>query len=431
MATINFYLKDPNSTNETLVYLYFRFKGYQIKYSAAQNIKPAFWNAKSMRARQTMEDADDFNSELDRIEEAAKKTLKAFRFGGGKLSMELVKEKLIQVLDGKDEVETSLLQFAEDYLQSSISIKRAGTLKTQRHSLEVLKDFKKVYTKRIDFDTINLDFYNDFVDYLLRVKKYGTNTAGKHINNLKLFLNEATERGLNKKLDYKSSKFKAMHEETDAIYLNEDEIKRIYELPLGHNPKLERVRDLFIVGCWSGMRFSDFSQIKPENIVNQKIIIRTQKTGEVVAVPQHEYFKAIWEKYGGDLPPAISNQKMNEYLKDVGELAKLNSAVEISKTKGGVLVKTKCLKYQLLSTHTARRSFCTNLYLAGFPAISIMKMSGHRTESSFLKYLKISPEQHAELLDRFWKRNNIQSGNEKSVTKPKQRKSKKKRRVNN
>ena len=139
-----------------------------------------------------------------------------------------------------------------------------------------------------------------------------------------------------------------------------------------------------LIGCFTGLRFSDFIQVKRENIIEEnKIKIRTQKTGETVVIPLHPYVKEIFEKYDGELPKPISNQKMNDFLKEVGELAGIDSQVEMSITKGGKLQKNIFSKHELITTPVARRSFASNLYLANVPSITIMKITGHQTGKKF------------------------------------------------
>jgi len=112
--------------------------------------------------------------------------------------------------------------------------------------------------------------------------------------------------------------------------------------------------------------------------------------------------KKYENEYLNSLPPSISNQKMNEYLKKIGEMAELNDDVITSQTKGTLRVETKSKKYELITTHTARRSFATNLYFSGFPAILILKITGHKTEKVFLRYIKMKPQENAMKLKKFW-----------------------------
>ena len=143
------------------------------------------------------------------------------------------------------------------------------------------------------------------------------------------------------------------------------------------------------MGCETGLRFSDFSQISEENIqtINGVDLLRMvqQKTEDNVTIPLKTIAKAILKKYDNKLPKAITNQKMNLYLKELCELAELDEVITLR--RGGGVVTDK--KYNLISTHTARRSFATNAYLARVPSIAIMKITGHRSEKSFLKYIKV------------------------------------------
>ena len=134
--------------------------------------------------------------------------------------------------------------------------------------------------------------------------------------------------------------------------------------------------------------------------------ITQQKTGNRVAIPVHWMVSEILEKYEGNLPRSISNQKLNDYLKELGQLVGLNEKVTKTITKGGVKRIITHQKYELLSSHTARRSFATNLFRDGFPSESIRKITGHKTERAFLKYLKLTNEQHAQMLAMHWRKKN-------------------------
>jgi integrase len=231
-------------------------------------------------------------------------------------------------------------------------------------------------------------------------KDYSTNTIGKNVKNIKVFLKEAFKRGLTTNKIFEDEDFRVTEEDTEQIYLKDDEIMRLYNLDLSKDKKLEKVRDLFIVGCHTGLRFSDLGQIREENFIenNTQIRIRTQKTGELVVIPMHYVVREIHKKYEGKLPKMISSQKFNKYLKDLGEKAKINCPVFRSLTKGGLRVNKPVDKYKMMVSHTARRSFATNMFLAGAPSISIMKITGHKTEKAFMKYIRISQEDNARLI---------------------------------
>ncbi len=229
-----------------------------------------------------------------------------------------------------------------------------------------------------------MDFYEDFLNYLMNVKELAKNTIGTIFKNIKVFMNYANDKGYTTNQGHRHRKFKSIEETSETIYLTESELETLYNLNLSDKPKLDRVRDLFIIGCYTGLRFSDLSQITPDKFTNNgtRLKIKTIKTGETVIIPLHRTIRAILQKYDNKLPRVISNQKFNEYLKDIGktEEAKLTETVLINQTKGGLRYESKFEKWQLVTVHTARRSFATNMYLAGVPSISIMKITGHKTE---------------------------------------------------
>jgi integrase len=212
----------------------------------------------------------------------------------------------------------------------------------------------------------------------------------------------ANDKGFTENKGHRHKKFKKIEETTETIYLTDTELLTLYALDLSNNARLDRVRDLFIIGCYTGLRFSDLSQLTPDKFTEDgtRLRIKTIKTGEIVVIPLHWTIKEILRKYNGEPPRLISNQKMNEYLKELTELAKINERITITKTKGGLNFDKTFKKWELCTVHTARRSFATNMYLAEVPTISIMKITGHRTERAFMKYIKVSQEQNADKLSK-------------------------------
>lgn len=263
-----------------------------------------------------------------------------------------------------------------------------------------LKEFTET-NGELNFEDIDLNFYNNFSSFL-RNKGLSVNTIGKKIQTLKIFLNSATEEGKNINLKYKSRNFKTVEEEVDNIYLTKDEIRQFYNYDFSDNPRLEKVRDLFIVGCWTGLRFSDLSQVNKENINGKILRIRQSKTGRIVNIPIHVQVWSIMKKYNMDLPKLISNQKFNNYLKEAAEIAGLNATFVKTETRYGKKTRTKYSKFEVIGTHTARRSFCTNAYKDNIPTLDIMAISGHKTEKAFLRYIKIDGEEHANRVLKFW-----------------------------
>jgi integrase len=407
MATINFYLKEPQAKKETPIYLAFTSGEKRFKFYTNKKINPKFWDKEKQQPKKSFTNAGEWRGYFKSLEGETEKIHTRFQTMNKPFTLNDIRKELCIKYEraAKDEPLT-FIQFIDNHIESVTGQKRGQTISAYKTSLESLREFQKTYRKRIDFVSIDLDFYNDYTQWLVNEKKYSPNTVGKYIKHLKLFLNEATERGLNTKMDFKSKKFKKPSEETESIYLSEKELLKLYKLDLSDQKKLESVRDLFIVGCYTGLRFSDFSQIKKDDIKGDYLNIRTQKTDALIVIPIHELVKKILRKYNklyeNSLPRSISNQKMNEYLKIVGEKGGLKEIVVLTKSSGGMKIKTSVEKYKLITTHTARRSFATNMYLKGYPINLIMKITGHRTEKSFLRYIKMSPQESATKLKQLW-----------------------------
>jgi site-specific recombinase XerD len=163
--------------------------------------------------------------------------------------------------------------FVEQFIKSAAINKQKATITSYRNSYNRLKEFEKYTGQLLTFDSFGIDFYDKFNYFIIQKKDCGNNTFGKHIRSVKTFLNEAIERGYSVNASFKSKKFKTISEDVENIYLSETEIRNLLNIDLLKNPRLEKVRDLFVVGCYTGLRFSDFSEIKPENIKNECTII--------------------------------------------------------------------------------------------------------------------------------------------------------------
>ena len=401
MPNATFVLKVPNSTKETLVYLLYRFDGNKLKYSTRQKIHPDFWNSVKQRAKETRQFPGfaEFNGILMNLESLVNNRYRNLINDKITPTPENLRTPLDEFLSkGKKSEVKDLVSFAEDYVTNSN--RKPGTKRQLRQAIRNLREFKAYSKRSMHFDSVDLDFYDDFVKYLMVEKQYGKNTIGTLIKNLKVFMNEAVERNLTNNIQYRNRRFKTMEEPSESIYLSLTEIDKIYNMNLRTQPRLERVRDLFIIACYTGLRFSDLKQLKNENLIEQrtKISLKTEKTGELVVIPLNQKVKEILQKYDGVPPQVLTNQKMNEYLKEIGDWAGIKETVMLNCTKGGVRMHETYKKYELITTHTARRSFATNAYLSDIPTISIMKITGHRTEKSFMKYIKISQEDNANKL---------------------------------
>jgi site-specific recombinase XerD len=401
MAQAKFTLKEPNGKADTLIYLFYNFNTQRLKYSFGQKINPKFWNFEKQRVKETkaFPEYAEFNSMLNSIETTINNIYRKLINDDIVPTPALLRETLDNTLLGKKDVQKqmSLFSFIDSLISNST--KKQGTIIHYKQTLRVLKEYCSFESKNISFEDINLNFYESFVSYLYS-REYAENTIGGYIKNIKVFMNEAIERKLTNNTEFRSRRFKKTQETTDKIYLNLEEVQKLYLLDLSGNKKLEKVRDLFIVACFTGLRFSDLTQITPNNFINNGSLlkIKTEKTGEFVVIPLHKTVHEIFRKYKNEIPNIISNQKMNDYLKEIAKIAGFNEKISNSITKGGIKKTVVSEKWQLVTVHTARRSFATNMYLLDIPTISIMKITGHRTEKAFLLYIKFTQEENANKL---------------------------------
>ncbi len=419
MARFNFNLRSPNAKEETPIHLIIRWQNKRLVYYTGETIHPDYWNKDNQRAKQTKKflEYPEFNTRLDKIKETAKDVFRRYQNDNNNaLPSPTELRKLLKIAFYKESADNTLFKFMDkrieelkkDYKSKGKKINNLTVVNSYKQTNDVLIKYASHKNRRIDFDSIDINFYQDFIAYMQVEKEYSYNNIGKHIKNLKALLNEATERGLNKNLAYKSKHFKVVKEEIPAIYLTEDEIAELYDLDLSNNKRLERVRNLFIIGCYTGLRFSDLTNIKPTNFIKIRhngteydaLHIKMQKTGGDINIPLDTIVLKIKNKYKrkteNSLPEAYSNPKMNKYLKELcAEVDSLCKKVEITRTMAGKKESRMVEKFNLVTTHTARRSFASNMYKKGVPSITLMNITGHKTESAFLTYIRVTPEDHA------------------------------------
>lgn len=340
----------------------------------------------------------------------------------------LIKEKVAAVIhkvikaDERDEEKKLItpLQYFDKYVEEmphKIDPRTGRYIgeRTQVHHRTVLnriKAFMREKYIRDDFGIFDEQFARRFTDWAYTSKNYRQNTIPATFSVLKVWLNAAKAEKLFDSEEYK--KYPSKGADVDNIYLTKDEIERMYRLDIPSliakgeidaKSSIEKTRDLFIIGCWTGLRRSDINRLEKAlfDIEKQTITIVTEKTGEMVTIPMHPFIKELYEKYDGNFPKLTDKANTNRHLQEIGRHAQIDEAIMVKESRGGKIISHVYKKYQMIKMHTARRSFATNLYLDGAPTISIMKLTGHTTEMNFLKYIKITKEENAEMMRKFFK----------------------------
>ena len=166
--------------------------------------------------------------------------------------------------------------------------------------------------------------------------------------------------------------------------------------------RLAKVRDVFLFQCFTGQRYSDILSLNKKDVKNGTWHLRQQKTNNIIQIPLNKYAISILAKYSDFKLPVISNQKMNKYLKELCVLAKINDPVRIIKFKGSKRIEETKKKYEVIGTHTARRTFITLSLRKGMKPEVIMKITGHKSYKMFQKYLKIADDHTRKEMFEAW-----------------------------
>lgn len=268
-----------------------------------------------------------------------------------------------------------------------------------------LKAYERHARLSLSLEQINtFDFYNKFKSFLsnevvLPNKTIGLkdNTVGKQIKVIKHFLRYCEDSGIIGKADTRL--FKVLRVEVDNVYLTDDELKKIYDLDLSESPELIKFRDVFLIGCYTGLRFSDYSSIIPANVNEDYISLTQKKVKASVIIPLAITAKKLLEKYDNNISALKIKKDFNTNVRFICKKAKIANDVEIVTSKGIERISKVYKKHELIASHTARRTFCTNEYMKNDLAPHlIMKISGHKQERDFMRYIKSTNMEAAELM---------------------------------
>ena len=435
---MNYNLKSKSDEWSLVVIVGYLDKRFKV--STKQNVYVKSWNNKSQRCIVSTEYPDRINrasrkvnkflDALDKlIDEHFEKypphfSLPNWVFNKADNFKTIIQRLVDEQVSGEREEEKKKtitpLQFFQSYVDNMHKRVDPRTRKyisdrTVGHHKTVLKRFQSFFAEKYmkdDFSVFDRHFQDVFINWAYTRKNYRSNTIPASFSVLKVWLNEAARQGLLKDDTFKS--YVSKSDEVDNIYLTEDEISRLYALDIpmlkskgviDAKSTIEETRDLFIIGCWTGLRQSDLNHLERAlfDVEAETITIVTEKTSEKVTIPMHTYIRELYTKYNGKFPKMCYKSHFIEHLKELGRLAEINDEVIVKENRGGKVTSIKYKKYQLVKSHTARRSFATNLFLKGAPTISIMKLTGHTTEANFMKYIKVTREENAQLMQQYFK----------------------------
>lgn len=424
---IRYNLKSPKSTKRTLIYLVFRYgpkeNRKRLKYSTGLHVDPKHWSKKDQKVKNLNIDGSQktrLNIVSDGLKELREHCESIYNDHGDIETLHF-KELLDVRFKGKrvrpsedDKRPKSFLEFIDLYIKEGKSRpdSRRGTWKVWVTAKNHIHAYSKLYgyydskaeKPTIKYEDFTMGWRNEFVnEYMYKYKKQSINFTAKIISVINQFINEANDRdlpqywGCEPITHHKKKGWLVKKTKTLKFRLTFAELESMYNQKL--SGRMEIARDLFLIGAYSGLRYSDFSRLKPHHLVEEKgvkiIEIITQKTTTTVAVPCILHLENLLSKYDFRLPKMI-NQEMNRCLKKIGKAAGIDKKIVSNETQGGINNNEVEYKaYEKLTTHVARRSFCSNFYELGIPAAKLMLISGHSTERQFFNYICIEGRYNA------------------------------------
>lgn len=275
-----------------------------------------------------------------------------------------------------------------------------GTIRTYKNALRFLKDYlRSKGVENFKFEEINKEFYYDLIQYG-QDSGYTKNYIGSVVQKFKTIIQAAYDENIHSNGEFKKRYFRKFREDVNHPYLTDEEIAALYNLKI-NNAHLDNIRDIFIIACYTGLRIGDLLRFlkKPRiEIFNgrEHIYIIQHKTRKAVFIPLKQIILKILERRNGNFPEYIHENLINKEIKPLLKTCGITQPYTVEKTIGGKSHIITRPKYELISCHSARRSFCTNAYNSGVPLQDIMAFSGHSSEKMVLLYIKASAKEKAK-----------------------------------
>lgn len=403
MASAKFYLEKRRTTageirtEKVPIYLFFSFNGKRFQHYTGERIDSKYWDDKKQRVKPNYPGAFEVNAILEQLSERAYRFYREKRLASIIPTVEEFKAEFTGTTVQAQS--RNIFSYYQEYIDSKKISSSWSSIKKYQTNLTHLKEFAQARKFKVEFDSINDSFFDKYLNFFIYDLEHTNNTISRNIRILKTFLNWATKRGYNSSLAFRNFTYKGF--DSEIIYLTMDELMHLSTMDIT-NEKLAKVRDIFCFGCFTGLRYSDIQNLKKEDVRGDFIRSFSIKTRDQLCVPLNTFSKALLEKYSiypiENCFPAPSNQKMNDYLKELGQLAGFTEEINLVQFRGSSRIEVKYFKYQLLTTHVARKTFVTNAHQRGIPTETIMKITNHKNHQTVARYLKIEEQQILEAM---------------------------------
>ena len=415
----SFHLKNPKGDKESLIYFsaYFKNEGKKLIYSTGETILPKEWEFKNrmpndLSGRTTRADNHrTINVQLNRYTDFYIKIINRYIHAEEEITVENIRNEFDKEFKKTKTGSRDFFAVYDKFMTEKINDKTdkansTSTIKRYEYNKKLLQDFEESKDVKLNFNQIDKKFYNTFINYCTNTKNHSTNTLSRNIGLFKTFMNWAVLNRYTYKLDFQE--FKNIKKEiTDEVALSKEQVVEIFNFDFSNNQRLERVRDLFVFGCFTGMRYSNYSKIKKNDIIDSHIKVRDVKDNrKQLNIPLNDYSSYLLKKYDYRLPE-ISNQKFNEYIKEVIKIVGYTENIKKTSKLGNEIVETVTPFYERISSHTARRSFITIMKTEKVPDKIIMGFTGHKSLEVFNQYYKPNDIEKVDFMQDVFKMNSI------------------------
>jgi len=399
MANASFHLTRSDSDKPTAIYISFYANGKQTKIYTGETIHPGQWDKTEQKAKtRNRPENDTLNKNLARM---GTQVLEFYQksVANGVVPTTAQLRAAVEPANATDTAAPmSLYDAFGEWIEQASQQGRARSAMAYKTARTRLFEFGTYSGTPVTFEGLTLPFFDKYVGWLLNKKNSTDNTIAKQLNNLKTFLKWATERGYNNNDTFK----RASHGRRDpaVIALSKGELRLIEEADFAAVPYLENARNLFLMMCYTGLRYSDLEALRPEHDKGAWLDITAQKTGRPAKPPIRTKTRVLLTKLFAGEVHIISNQKLNAYVKEVTRLAGVNTPTETLVFRGGKREANYAPKWELMGCHTGRRTFVTLALIDGVNQFTIMKATGHTDLKSFMRYVDYSER---NVIDEFAK----------------------------
>ena len=415
----SFHLKSPKGDKESLIYFsaYFKNESKKLIYSTGETITPKEWNFKNrmpndLSGRTTRADNHRaINMQLNRYTDFYIKIINRYIHAEQEITVENIRNEFDKEFKKTKTGSRDFFAVYDKFMTEKINDKTdkansTSTIKRYEYNKKLLQDFEESKDVKLNFNQIDKKFYNTFINYCTNTKNHSTNTLSRNIGLFKTFMNWAVLNRYTYKLDFQE--FKNIKKEiTDEVALSKEQVVEIFNFDFSNNQRLERVRDLFVFGCFTGMRYSNYSKMKKNDIIDSHIKVRDVKDNrKQLNIPLNDYSSYLLKKYDYRLPE-ISNQKFNEYIKEVIKIVGYTENIKKTSKLGNEIIETVTPFYERISSHTARRSFITIMKTEKVPDKIIMGFTGHKSLEVFNQYYKPNDIEKVDFMQDVFKMNSI------------------------